>query len=90
MDGFWFFFYRRNVTNVTKNVTNVTNQLSELEKIVLAELELDKFISVNQLAVKCNRTKRTVLRILNDLKDKKIIARVGQSRNGYWEVLNKS
>ena len=87
VDGFWFFFYRQ---NVTKNVTkNVTNQLSELEKIVLAEIELNKTITVDQLAKKCSRTKRTVQRILNNLKDKKKIARVGKSRNGYWEVLRK-
>ena len=90
VDGFWFFFYRKNVTNVTKNVTNVTNQLSELEKIVLAAIELNKTITIDQLAKKCSRTKRTVQRILNEMKDKKIIVRVGQSRNGYWEVLHKS
>ena len=83
MDGFWFIFYRNNVTNVTNNVTN---HLSEFEKIVLQEIKDDPNISKYKIAEKHGRSSRTVQRALDSLKDKKIINRIGGTR-GYWLVL---
>ncbi len=96
IDGFWFVFYRNNANNgtndvidVTNDVTNVTNDvtntLSELEKIILQEIDENPRVSKYEIAEKCGRSSRTVQRVLNSLKDKKIIERIGGTR-GYWRI----
>jgi len=86
IDGFWFIFYRKNVINVTNVTNNVTNILSELEKIVLKEIEDDPQISKYKIAEKHGRSSRTIQRSLGSLKDKGIIKRIGGTK-GHWEII---
>lgn len=39
--------------------------------------------------VKTGKSRRTVSRIITELKEKNIIARVGSDKNGYWEIVNR-
>ncbi len=91
IDGFWFVFYRNNTNNGTNDVidvisvANVTDTLSELEKAIIKEIEGNLRITKCEIAEKCGKSSRTVQRVLNSLKDKKIIERIGGTR-GYWRI----
>ena len=43
-------------------------------------------INVREIASKLDMSKSTVSRLMQKLKDKKIIERVGSSQKGYWKV----
>ena len=86
-DGFWFIFHR-NVTNDVTNVTNdVTNSLSELEKIVLQSIIEEPTISKYRIAGNVGRSHRTIQRVLDSLKGKGLIRRIGGTKGGHWEVI---
>ena len=82
-DGFWFIFHR-NVTNVTNDVTN---SLSELEKIVLQSITEEPTISKYRIAENVGRSHRTIQRVLDSLKGKGLIRRIGGTKGGHWEVI---
>ena len=83
-DGFWFFFSRKN-----NNITDYVSDLSEIEKIVLEEIRKNPQVTRDGLANITKRNSRTMQRVLNSLKNKNIIKRVGANRNGYWEEIKK-
>lgn len=87
MDGFWFIFYRNNpINSMTIIDEEVVNALSELEKMVLQEIENNPRASKYTIAKRHSRSDRTIQRTLNTLKDKNIIKRVNGTR-GYWAIL---
>ena len=72
--------------NVTANVTvNVT--LNKSEQLVLDILQAHPEYTRDDLAESISKTTRTVQRILNSLRDKKVIERVGSDKTGHWKVL---
>ena len=89
-DGFWFVFYRnQNVTaNVTDVTINVTKELTELELMVLEEIKKNNNVTRELLAKATQRNSRTIQRVLNSLKEKNLIKRVGYNKTGHWEVIN--
>ena len=94
IDGFWFFFFRNSAKNGTDNVTNVgTNinekYLTELELIILSEIEKDNAISRQKLSNLTGRSVRSIQRTLDSLKEKGILQRTGSTRNGSWLVIQK-
>ena len=81
-DGFWFFFYR---TNVTNDVTaNDTIKLTEIEQKVLIAIKNNPKITREILSAELNRTSRQIQRVIDSLKEKKLIKRIGPSKSGYW------
>lgn len=87
-DGFWFIFYRKNVTtNDTIFVTtNDTIKLTELELLILNEIKEDNSITREKLSQKIGRSSRNIQRILDNLKQKGIVYRVGPNKGGHWEI----
>lgn len=79
-DGFWFIFYRKNVT------TNDTIKLTELELLILNEIKEDNSITREKLSQKIGRSSRNIQRILDNLKQKGIVYRVGPNKGGHWEI----
>ena len=85
LDGFWFILYRKNVTT---NITiNDTIKLTELEQLVLNEIELDPYVTREKMEKKYGRSSRTFQRVLDSLKEKKMIERKGSNKTGYWEKI---
>jgi len=72
-----------NVTDVTENVTDVTENRV---KLILDEILVNNRISIDQLARLLKVTRRTILRDLKSLKEKKVIKRIGPDKGGHWEV----
>ena len=67
--------------DVTKDVTKE----SRISKIIEL-IKLNPKITTYELANQINRTNRTVLRDLEDLKKQNIIVRIGGRKEGIWKV----
>ena len=84
--GFTFIVYRKDVTavngekNVTANVTvNVT--LNQTEQAVYNLLVLNQNYTRDELAEATSKTVRTIQRVLDSLKSKELIERVGSDKS---------
>lgn len=75
-------------TNVIINGTiNGTIKMTELEQIVLSEIKMNPYVTREKMEKKYGRSSRTFQRVLDSLKEKMIIERVGSHKTGYWKVL---
>lgn len=84
--GFRFSFYRQNVaTNVT---SDVTIKLSKTDLSVFEELKRNPEQTRDEIAVKINKTVRTVQRSIDKLKQSGKIIRIGNKNYGYWEIID--
>lgn len=95
-NGFMVIFYRKtdeelleltgeiksNSASDTKNGTQI-----DTEKLILSLLEKTPNITQKELSEKTNISLRTIKRIMQQLKEKDIIERVGSDRKGYWRIL---
>ena len=75
------FFYRKKVTS------NVTIILSKTDILVLDQLKENPKYTIDDIALKINKTVRTVQRSIDKLKQNGQIRRVGAKNNGYWEII---
>lgn len=83
------FFRNENVaTNVTDVTINVTKELSEIELVVLEEIKKNNNPTRELLARMTGRNSRAIQRILNSLRDKGLIRRVGYNKSGHWKIKN--
>ena len=53
------------------------------------QLKMQLSITYEEMTEKTGKSRRTVSRIITELKEKNIIARVGSDKNGYWEIVNR-
>lgn len=92
--GFTFIIYRNtessakkiNDNDVTANVTvNVT--LNKTEQAVYNLLVINQNYTRDELAEVTSKTVRTIQRVLDSLKAKELIERVGSDKTGYWKIL---
>lgn len=60
--------------------------ISETESEVLEWLRKDNHLTTAGLVEKCNKSLRTINRIIASLKSKGLIDRVGSNKSGYWKV----
>lgn len=95
-NGFMVIFYRKtdkellDLTGENKNnsATGTENGTQiDTEKLILNILEKTPDITQKELSENTNISLRTVKRIIQQLKEKKIIERVGSDRKGYWKIL---
>ena len=83
-EGFSFIFVRDVVNDVINDVVNI--KLSDDEKMVLNLLKDNPNLTAVKIAELINKNSRTIQRITNELKNKKMIERIGGTR-GYWKVI---
>lgn len=74
-----------NTINGTVNGT-VSGTVKDSENIIINILKLNPNITQNQITKQTSIPLRTVKRTMKQLKDKKIIERVGSDKKGYWKV----
>ena len=76
-NGFRFEFYRGNNKSITfsKNETNVIECIKRNNEI-----------TVNEIAVECGISSRTIARIIVKLKSIGMLRRIGSDKDGYWEI----
>ena len=76
--------------NVGVNVgVNEDVKLSASEKDVYNEIQKNNNITIHEIAVVLNKTKRTIERIIYSLKAKNVIKRIGSDKTGHWEIIGK-
>lgn len=66
----------------------ISRQYDNKETIVLNEIKHNPRITAKQISTNTNIPFRTVQRHIANLKDKGIIKRSGDNRNGYWKLTN--
>lgn len=76
------------VTFITADITPFS-LLNKIEQEVFDLIENNPKITRKEIAIKINKTIRTVQRITDKLVDKKMLIRVGSNQYGYWEVIKK-
>ena len=52
-------------------------------------MKLQPNLTREELSMEISKTVKTVQRALDGLKEKGLIARVGNTRTGYWEILQR-
>ena len=68
---------------------NGTVKLSENEIKVYELIKKDNNMNIEQIVLASKLSRRTVIRLLNKLKENNIIKRVGSDKTGYWEIVDK-
>jgi len=75
---------------VTIKVTErVTERVTEKQRIILEKIKKDRFITAKHLAVIVGISERKIKENIKKLKDKGLLKRLGPSKGGYWEILEK-
>ena len=62
-------------------------KLSKSAQVVLQEIKISNKKSRKELSMQTQLSDVTVKRAIKELKDKKVIERVGSDKTGHWEVL---
>jgi len=72
-------------SDVTKNVTkDVTKEIRLKNILILINEKHD--ITINELSQNCGVSMRTINRDIEILQSRKLLKRIGDKRNGYWEI----
>jgi ATP-dependent DNA helicase RecG len=74
------------INNVTDNVTNV--KYDELTNQIINMIKQDKFVTLSYISRITETNKRTIQRKTNQLKEEGKLKRVGNTKNGFWELLD--
>ena len=80
---FFFEFIR---TNVHLNV-HTNEELSEGEQLIFNLIKNNDSISKSELAIRINKSEKSVQRLISSLIKKELIKRVGSNKTGYWKVV---
>lgn len=97
-EGFWFIFYRKEENQNEKEIpimkenqiSNVKTTITEIEDLILNEIRKNNNIDRKSLSRITGRSERTVQRVIDSLKQKGSIKRIGTPRNGHWELIEQS
>lgn len=65
----------------------VNDRVNEIEEKILKFIDNDPAITITQLSMALELSRKTIAAKLKTLKEKKMIERVGSSRKGYWKIL---
>lgn len=65
----------------------VNDRVNEIEEKILKFIDNDSAITITQLSMELELSRKTIAAKLKTLKEKKMIERVGSSRKGYWKIL---
>lgn len=80
LNGFRFTFYRPYAEKTKEN-------FSEMEQKVLNLIQENEHITIKNMAQKCLVSDRTIQRIINKLKNKNLIIRMGDNKTGKWQIV---
>ncbi len=83
-----FFFSDAFTIEISSNDTgyNVTDNVTDRQNRVLLLIKQNIKISTREIAELLGISKRTVLRELDDMKNKKLLTRIGKEKGGHWEI----
>ena len=61
--------------------------LSEIQNKIVKLIEANSYVTQIEIANKLKVDRRTIIRNIKELREKKIIAREGNNRSGHWKIL---
>ena len=61
--------------------------MNKIQQKIISILEKESDISLTKLAKKLNVSKQCVSRVIKDLREKEIIAKIGSTKNAKWILL---
>ncbi len=73
--------------NGTVNDT-VNDTVNGTVKTILALIEQNPSITYGEMAEKTGKSRRTISRLITELKERNIITRIGSDKSGYWKILD--
>ena len=73
-------------TNVHLNV-HINEELSEGEQLIFDLIKNNDSISKSELAIRINKSEKSVQRLISSLIKKGLIIRVGSNKTGYWKAV---
>lgn len=81
--GFFFEFIRPNIYLNNK----IEEKLTKQEEIVLNLIASNQKLSKKEIALRINKSDKTIQRIISSLQDKGLIEREGGNRKAYWKLI---
>lgn len=67
----------------------INDTVNDTVKTILALIEQNPSITYEEMTEKTGKSRRTISRIITEMKEKNIIARVGSDKTGYWEIVKQ-
>ena len=81
-------FKFKNAEELSNNGKNTKiEKINETQKNIIDLIKKNPNITQNEISNFLNINKSTVMRNINKLKEKNIIARIGSTKNGQWKIL---
>lgn len=65
----------------------VNDTVNDTVKTILALIEHNPSITYEEMTEKTGKSRRTISRVITELKNNNIIARIGSDKSGYWEIV---
>ena len=62
-------------------------ELSEIQNKIVKLIEANSYVTQIEIANKLKVDRRTIIRNIKELREKKIITREGNNRSGHWKIL---
>ena len=66
----------------------VNGTVNDTVKTVLALIELNPSITYGEMTEKTGKSRRTISRLITELKERNIIIRIGSDKSGYWKIID--
>ena len=76
----------QNVEDAENVPENVPERLTGLKKQIYEMIKQDPYISRTQIALKCDKSVKTIGRYLSEMND--LIQHIGPARGGQWIILS--
>ena len=70
-------------------IKDTINSLSDNERIVFEEMQIRPKVIANELSEKLDINLRNTKKIIERLKEKGLVVRIGSRKAGHWEVVKK-
>ncbi|PWL03626.1 winged helix-turn-helix transcriptional regulator [Hallerella porci] len=77
------------INGSVNDTKNGTVNLLESERLVLEEIKRNPHVTMNEIVIVTDISRRTVARALKTLQEKQIICRIGADKNGHWKIINE-
>ena len=77
------------INGSVNDTQNGTVKLLESERLVLEEIKRNPHVTMNEIVIVTDISRRTVARALKTLQEKQIICRIGADKNGHWKIINE-
>ena len=77
------------VNSATANGTvngTVNCTVNDIQKKILSQINENKKITLDELAEKLKKGRRTIIRHVQNLKEQGVLLRIGSDKTGHWEI----